>query len=238
MSYILEALRKSETERKQGEVPHLGSSVQMIHKPGKSGSSLILWIAVLALLANVVVLGWLFWPSDRIATISTPATVLDRVQEPVTPAPVEPVVETAVSVEKPDPQAELPPLGPGIAEPAASASGEVVVADPQPVTLIEPSTARDIPPEEESVIDVSLSVPTLGNMPAGFQRRVPDLIFNSHIYSTSPESRRVMINDAYLKEGARFQGLVVDEITEDGVILSLQGESFVVSVVRNWISPR
>ena len=47
-----------------------------------------------------------------------------------------------------------------------------------------------------------------------------------------------MINNEYLREGASFQGMTVEEITEDGVILSLQGESFVVSVVRNWNTPR
>ena len=83
-----------------------------------------------------------------------------------------------------------------------------------------------------------MSVPHLLEMSRDFQRRIPSLTFNSHVYASNPASRSVMINSKYLKVGDRVSGLKVDYITEDGVILSLNGERFRVGVVRDWVSPR
>jgi general secretion pathway protein B len=81
-------------------------------------------------------------------------------------------------------------------------------------------------------------VPHLVELPLSFQKSVPDLTFNSHIYSSSPASRRVMINNKYLRVGDTFEGLRVDDITEEGVVLSRDGRRFRVGVVRDWVSPR
>ena len=81
-------------------------------------------------------------------------------------------------------------------------------------------------------------MPHLVELPLSFQKSVPDLTFNSHIYSSSPASRRVMINNAYLRIGDSFAGLRVEDITGEGVVLSLNGQRFRVGVVRDWVSPR
>ncbi|MAL97873.1 MAG: hypothetical protein CL583_05415 [Alteromonadaceae bacterium] len=96
------------------------------------------------------------------------------------------------------------------------------------------AAGEEVPSDQQA----GFAVPALGEMSTSFQRRVPDLVFNSHIFSSRPDARRVMINSEYLREGARFGDMIVEEITEDGVILSLQGELFAVSVVRNWNRPR
>ncbi|KKK57760.1 hypothetical protein LCGC14_3051230, partial [marine sediment metagenome] len=59
MSYILDALRKSETERRQGKVPDLGQQVQLIHRAKKRRISPVVWVA-LALLVNAGVLAVVF----------------------------------------------------------------------------------------------------------------------------------------------------------------------------------
>ena len=64
MSYILDALRKSEAERRQGKAPDLGQPVQMVYRPKRKPVSAVVWIA-LALLVNAGVLAWLFWPGFR-----------------------------------------------------------------------------------------------------------------------------------------------------------------------------
>jgi len=46
MSYILDALRKSETERRQGRIPDLGQQVQLIHKPRKKSIPILVWVAL------------------------------------------------------------------------------------------------------------------------------------------------------------------------------------------------
>ena len=93
---------------------------------------------------------------------------------------------------------------------------------------IEPSLQE--PDSQEKQNDVA----SISDMDSSFQRTIPALTFNSHIYSSDPQGRRIMINDHYLREGQSFSGLKVEEITENGVILNKNGQSFKVSVVRNW----
>ena len=42
----------------------------------------------------------------------------------------------------------------------------------------------------------------------------------------------------HLRVGDVFEGLRVDDITEEGVVLSRDGRPFRVGVVRDWVSPR
>ena len=47
-----------------------------------------------------------------------------------------------------------------------------------------------------------------------------------------------MINNRYLRTGDRFEQLTIERITEDGVVLSKNGQYFRVGTVRDWVSPR
>ncbi|SFM68619.1 general secretion pathway protein GspB [Marinobacter pelagius] len=239
MSYILDALRKSETERRQGKVPDLGQQVQLIHRPKKKrASSAVVWIA-LALLVNAAVLAVVFWPDKGLIVTPVEQEAPSRVNgeavaeasreppaevpEPVNQASAdERVAETgeAEDLERPEPQAVPAPQvseKPTIIVPSVSAS------DGNPVLPAAESSGR---------------VPHLVELPLSFQKSIPDLTFNSHLYSSDPSSSRVMINDNYLRAGDTFSGLTVERITEDGVILSRQGQSFRVGTVRDWVSPR
>lgn len=236
MSYILDALRKSETERRQGKVPDLGQQVQLIHQPKKKrGVSAAVWIA-LALLVNAAVLAVVFWPEQGLVAIpaqqQSPASQQgDAIAAAVQELPVEPA----------EPVDQIP-AGQSVAE-----TGEMEEPEPQMApaaqvsekpTIIVPSVSANdgnpVLPEAES----SGRVPHLVELPLSFQKSIPDLTFNSHLYSSDPSSSRVMINDNYLRAGDRFSGLTVERITEDGVVLSKQGQLFRVGTVRDWVSPR
>lgn len=254
MSYILDALRKSETERRQGQVPDLGQQVQLIHRPKRKGVSPVVWVAV-ALALNAAVLAYVFWPERNGLVSALPAaTVPDaRPSVPASETTANPGAAPAAQPEMADqPESavaesgSLPP-SPG-SQPAETPSVQEPVAPTVPpvqerATIIVPSVdASDVnaaaadnlqvPPEQAG------RVPHLVELPLTFQKGIPDLTFNSHIYSSSPASRRVMINNRYLRIGDSFQGLRVEDITEDGVVLSRDGRRFRVGVVRDWVSPR
>jgi len=63
---------------------------------------------------------------------------------------------------------------------------------------------------------------------------VPNLNFNSHIYSQSPSARRVMINNIYLREGQQFMGLEVIEIGEFNIVFEKDGQMFKLPAMRDW----
>ncbi|WP_375192889.1 general secretion pathway protein GspB [Marinobacter sp.] len=252
MSYILDALRKSETERRQGQVPDLGQQVQLIHRPKKKGVSPVVWVAV-ALVLNAAVLAYVFWPERErsAASAATPADTTsaagasETTTKPASSLAVQP--ETESGPETAVAESGTPARSPdGQPDEDRSVQESVAPAVPQVqerATIIVPSV--DVPTTTASAEDdlqpppeQAGRVPHLVELPLSFQKGIPDLTFNSHIYSSSPGSRRVMINNSYLRIGDAFQGLRVEDITEDGVVLSRDGRRFRVGVVRDWVSPR
>lgn len=237
MSYILDALRKSEAERRQGKAPDLGQQVQMVYRPKKKPLSPVVWV-VLALLLNAAVMAYLFWPAQssdprpvddaptaaRQAPLVADPDVLvsEQGQSGRTPAPVEATPQA-------EPSQEVVAAFEVIDEPLAESGNEA------PLVIVPDQSVRE---RVLTPADSQGRVPHLVELPLSFQKSVPDLTFNSHIYSSDPMASRVMINNQYLRPGDTFDSLVVERITEDGVILSKSGQRFRVGTVRDWVSPR
>lgn len=230
MSYILDALSKSESERRQGKIPDLGQQMQFVHKPRKKSSPLVVLIAA-GLVLNAVVLAVVFWRE------SAPKEAGQEVSDELVETPTEPVSPIPVPTVEPEPEPEAKP------EPALDpALKPTLDPEPEPVaqerpTIIVPS--RSSSDARVPVAGVSSgSVRHLVEMPLAFQKSIPDLVFNSHIYASEPSSRRVMINNNYLKVGDSFDGIRVQQITEEGVVLSKSGQSFRVGSMLDWASPK
>lgn len=243
MSYILDALRKSESERHQGKVPDLGRQLQLIHRPPKRHWPIQVLLAA-GLLLNAGVLAYVFWPDQD----DPMANLMSAPEEAPTAASVNPVPATAAQNSA------------AVGEIPAPQPSDVQSAFPsefQSPTVIVPSgygnsgafdrngnRNNPIGSLVSSGAGVSASsadgvrVPHLVELPLSFQRSVPDLTVNSHIFASVPQARRVMINNQNLRPGDSFQGLRVEEITEDGVVLSRQGQQFRLGIVRDWMSPR
>ena len=256
MSYILDALRKSETERRQGRIPDLGQQVQLIHKPRKKSIPILVWVA-LGLVLNAAVLAWIFWPQERQGSLTDQASPSADMAAPA-PAPT-PTVEPAIVEDKPEPSGQVS-VPERVQSPPTRDTLEGAIEIPTPGTNTDSPTdavaetgdgnKRERPtvivprPRTPSAVNhsepdgaIAQTAPHLVELPLSFQKRVPDLIFNSHIYASEPSARRVMINDNYLRPGESFSGITVERITEEGVELSMDGRRFRVGVVRNWVSP-
>lgn len=224
MSYILDALRKSEAERRQGRVPDLGQQVQMVHKPKSRPSALAVWVAV-GLMLNALVLTAVFWPEPAAQqTGDGPAAGASTPAEPEETPPVEdtgPVEST--SAELPDQLTPAPPASTLRERPTIIVPSQTLVGERTPPGPVGAASGP---------------APHLVEMPLAFQKSIPDLVFNSHLYASEPSSRRVMINSQYLRAGDVFSGMRVERITEEGVVLSKGGRSFRLGIVRDWVSPR
>lgn len=234
MSYILDALRKSETERRQGKVPDLGHQVQLIHRPKKKTVSPIAWLS-LALVVNAGVLAVLLWPQAS-PVVAVPASTQPAsvVSDKAPPTVVE-AQSVQAEVSEPDPSPVKAQADEPLAESGSGASNESPRERP---TIIVPAAEAT---RDNSVLRAPAPagrVPHLVELPLSFQKSVPDLTFNSHIYASDPYASRVMINSNYLRRGDSFSGLRVESITQDGVVLSKQGQRFRVGIVRDWVSPR
>ncbi|QFS86978.1 MULTISPECIES: general secretion pathway protein GspB [unclassified Marinobacter] len=237
MSYILDALRKSEAERRQGKAPDLGQQVQMVYRPKKKPLSPVVWV-VLALLLNAAVMAYLFWPAqpsvqrpvEDAPTVAQPALTAADPDDVVTEqGPVAPETAPVEATPQVEPTREVVPVFEVADEPLVESGNEA------PLVIVPDQSVRE---RVLTPADSQGRVPHLVELPLSFQKSVPDLTFNSHIYSSDPMASRVMINNQYLRPGDTFASLVVERITEDGVILSKSGQRFRVGTVRDWVSPR
>jgi len=119
--------------------------------------------------------------------------------------------------------------------------------NPKAAFQISPSSMKENTPisssrAEEQINKSSIStdnfveVPLLTDLALSFQKSIPELAFNSHIYSDKPDQRRVMINNFYLKEGQSFDGLQLMEIGEEFIKVSKNNRMFKLPVLRDWSS--
>ncbi|MDX1588610.1 MAG: general secretion pathway protein GspB [Oleiphilaceae bacterium] len=287
MSYILDALRKSEQERNQSRVVDNPSAApMMMGRHGRSGGAWWIWPLVVL---NLSVLGYLYWhngynthagagAADRAPVVTdapsssypsqsgkNPVVADNRapVSEPAS-APgsqwLERSTATDEAADSGERLARQPPDSSWDTRLDTSVQEEALATGPLPEDAsgsnsgpFQPSgsgqphdgsassrTSPEAPrqasatgPRDDRV--ARDGVPLLVDMSPAFRRQVPDLVFNSHVYSSSPESRRVIINQQYLAEGDRVGPMRLLEITPGGVILSLNDTPFAVPVVHDWI---
>lgn len=212
MSFILDALKKSETERQQQGKAEFSSVPTSSDAPSPARW---LWLLAALLVVNFAVLiGVLLKPGASPVTQSMPAA-------PATAATV----------------AAAPP-----AIPVASASFADQVAEAvqqQPVASTAAATAQ--PPAQAPAPTITSGtraaqtataptyVPTIDELRLKGSLTLPDLHLDIHVYSDDPASRFVFINMNKHHEGSRIAaGPQVKEITPDGVILEYQGQAFLL----------
>ena len=252
MSFILEALKKSEQQRQDLNAPQ-----QQVRKRTLSLQSrrterrLMTW-----LVAGLVPLGllggwWLYSqtypvlerPPEQPLASDSPAATSPPKQPAlvvITPAPVplplrpvaaaEPAPVPSAYVAAPAVRVKTPPAeGPGPAletQPTGLVSTGVMKADEQVATVVVAPTqsqALDSMPLESG----AGQMPSYGDLSGALRDRMPPLAMSMHFYNKDPVRRLVRINDRLLREGdwvGRDVELV--EITPTGVILDFLGKSF------------
>lgn len=205
MSFILDALKKSEAERLRQDTPGFsdvpGSSKE------KSASHWI-WIIVVLIGINLTVLVVMFMKPDS-------------AQEPNTTIPIAEAPEQSGSF--PEIVAEAKRNQPAAAETTsdASAPAAAAVATPSPAPR-NAVVSGDMPV-------VSESVATFNELRAQGVLTLPDMHLDIHVYSREPADRFVFVNMSKYKENAVLdEGPVVREITPDGVILDYLGTGFLL----------
>lgn len=210
MSYILDALNKSEQERRDQKTPDLSTVHRAPPPKPQSKFPLVLVITVFAVI-NIAALGYWFMGSEAPATPNTTQTSTPATSPPTNTAQLPPVAATPAP--KPTPAAEKP-------------TPVQVAMDESVGTLITPQTAFQ---------QTSRDPVRITELPLNVQRQIPDLVFSSHLYSEEPSFRMVNINGKMIREGDMVANeLKLLEISEEGVILGFRHYVFEVSVLRDW----
>ncbi len=213
MSFILDALKKSETERQQqgpSDFANVPSGAESPRAPRW------LWVLAALLAVNLAVLLGVLLRDDTPELIPTsgqapstqPApTAGPSFSEKIREARERESADRATVAENPEPAAEPPARMP--ASPPASEA-----ASPQ---------SR---PQPEFTL---AALPTADELRANGTIQIADLHLDIHVYSEQPSDRFVFINMVRHREKSRLaEGPVVQEITPEGVILDYAGTRFLL----------
>jgi general secretion pathway protein B len=249
MSFILDALKKSENERQRKIGPSL-ADVPVRRKKNERPW----WVVAIAalLVVNLGVLAIVLLRSGGAAD-AKPAPMPEPAAGaspsiPVAPEAAPQAQTRAQTQPRPDP---LPaPRTAPITSPARSLADEVredpaetmgsaltgpaaaanVPAGPPMVRPIEPPSVAPLParaaPQPQAPEDEVL--PTHASLVAG-GTNLPDLRLDIHVYSPNPSERFVYVNMRKYTEGQSLnEGATVERITSEGVVLNRNGLRFLL----------
>jgi general secretion pathway protein B len=225
VSFILDALKKSENERQRQHGPTL------VDVPlGKRRSAQPWWAMGVAalLLANLGVLVFVFVRhKDNAATTVAEQAATSSIALPAAPVPSpRPVIQKKM---QPAPSAGVRPLAEEASPPAeieyetVPASAAATVPDGPP--LVRPLNGATLQPAPQS----TEMVPTINDVGGPAAAGLAELHLDVHVYSQQSNARFVFINTRKYVEGQTLvEGPSVDKITPDGVILSHHGRRFLL----------
>ncbi len=217
MSFILDALRKSENERQEQASAEF-TAIPSAAAP--AGAPRWIWILGALLLVNIVVLGFAMLRGGDSAppAAQAPAPPAEAVATPKSGAP-----SPAVAAES-DFAAQVSSLN--VARPRSQANEATSAVPERELTESIPGTPAARGPVPASS---SLALPTLNEVRLNEGVNLPDLHLDIHVYSGAPSDRFVFINMHKHQEGSVLEaGPRVEEITPDGVILDFRGTRFVL----------
>lgn len=213
MSFILDALRKSEIERQRQNGPTM-AEFPIAREDRRLPVALI---AIGFLLAVNLAVVLFFLLRDSRAPAAEAQQVASAASAPATGQPLEAAPSSTQGA--PLPQADMPPMtaeappeyydGPATFPPDA----------PDPTLLPEAPTSDPAVLYEDAAPEASAAVP------AG----LPELSVDLHVFTADPAKRAVFINGRRYTQGAHIaEGPIVEEITREGAVLSYRGRRFLL----------
>jgi general secretion pathway protein B len=223
MSFILDALKKSEMERQRQSVPGL-----MDTRPSARRSRLPTWAIALGvlLIINLLVLSFVLTrksaPAAHAPQPRDAASVPEAAAPPETshfsPLDAAPVYAPEIPVAAGATPAPLrPPAVHRISADAAGAAALRPAQRPDPL-LTDPDAKAD-----EEVL------PSISEIHLTGTQALPELHLDVHVYATKPAERFVYVNMRKYHQGSTLQeGPTVERIRRDGVVLDYQGLRFIL----------
>ena len=249
MSFILNALRKSEQER-QALQPETVTDRILLHQPPQNRGKSAKFFAFL-IIGNLLIIAGIVWLVQNNST-QTPDTTAQAISKPL-PAQETRVKPKAIAKsaqpERPPQKAESKTTS--IAEWAEAQKPEpaplpvepVITKKPAVDTIKQPAIANKsglpiqaapaiaaavkVEPEPPETIPVKKDIPFLSDLPFEFRQTVPKFNINVFVYSEQPEERFVMIDMVKYKPGQQIKdAMALKEIRPNSLVVVYQNRAF------------
>jgi general secretion pathway protein B len=237
MSFILDALKKSESDRQRQSGPALFEVKVTPPRP-----RFPYWALALAalLVINIVVGGWVFL--HRPAAEVAPAAQAAATPAVTAPPSATPPAVAAAPASHAAPVANLAP--PSATPPLAATAPTTVAGHAEPVLTDSASKDAALNPDDyEPAVAPGKQdqEPRAGHVRSGTESglvsyadaeanpdlHLPAMRIDLHVYAANPQERFVLINMHRLHEGDTLpEGVRVESITPEGAIVSYRGSKF------------
>ena len=218
MSFILDALKKSENDR-QDATP---AEFTTVASTGDTPSAPVwLWVLGALLAVNAVVLAiFLLRPDAAMPPREAASTPVAPAAEPAAaPSSARSDFSAQIAEARRDRPAPRPAVEPAPSAAQTTVTGtRTVAAPPAERAAAEPTAGRQ-----------TFLLPTLTELRTNGTLDLPDMHLDIHVYSEVPSDRFVFINmSKYRERASTKEGPAVTEITPDGVVLDYQGRTFLL----------
>jgi general secretion pathway protein B len=215
MSFILDALRKSEIERQRQSGPSMAEFA--VARTDRRLPVALIAIGFLLAVNLAVVLFFMLRDSPAPAATATPAAATSSA---TAGAPV--ATPTPTSGNAPEILAPIDEL----ANPPAQTFGGPAT---EPPDAPDPTLIPDTPVSGPDVTYSEAPPAPIDSLTAQGSSELPELSVDLHIFAEDPAKRAVFINGRRYVQGARIkEGPMVVEITREGAVLSYQGRRFLL----------
>ncbi len=238
MSYILDALKKSEQERGHGNIP----GVQTVHSSSLNyhGEKKAYWpyLLITAVLLNVAVVLYFIFDKEQSVTNQaevTPHTntkndhkenTMDKIDTSETGI----TEQTAITTPDINKEAELDELKPSPVLTHTPVNEQAVTAS----TTESQTRANTIEPKPAATYD-NAEIIDFYNLPESIRQQLPTITISAHVYSSNPSQRSIVINNNFMEEGEYvLDNLILIEITSGGAIFNYEGTQFSYPVISSW----
>jgi len=215
MSYILDALKRADTERERGNVPGLHTR-QLATLSGQTvpAASRSLWLAIAAVVA-LAGIGVGLWVWQTPAELPRSVILKPVVASP----PVSVAVAPSVA-----PTAALPEISASVTPKAAPTIAAPTATPTPPKTKPKPGPAAA--PAAPASADLT-AVPLLSELSDDLRRQVPALTITGAVYAKNPAQRLLLVNNLVLTQGALAAPEVkLEEIQPRSAVFSFRGTRF------------
>lgn len=208
MSFILDALRKSEAERQRQDSPGF---VSVPDGPQQKSGKKWIWLVTGLLSINLVILAVVLLRPDPVINPSetgSPGKLVD-----IKPAATTDNDSAAIPIRRPANDIEP------IADTPQQQTGTDLSAEAGLIASVDAPSSPS----------ASKTFATFNNLRAQGVLNLPDMHLDIHVYAGQPADRFVFINMSKYKERATLtEGPTVKEITPEGVILEYGGTDFLL----------
>jgi general secretion pathway protein B len=247
MSLLLDALNKADQERQRNQTaPGINSNHEQVHDHSVRNKSIIIAAAVLGFF---ILLATIYWLGQRSAvTTTTTAISVTRssiaqqaqassqiaVQSSVPSAASstanEPEIDTSEDhvASLYDQNTQTPPanavLTTSMPEPVLPTNNTTLPSVHEPVAAASPTS-----------INQFANLPDLHDLPNQVLEKIPSLNYSEHNYNMNGGSVKINGN-IYRANDQLANGLVIDKILEDGMILHIDNYAFRMRALNSWIN--